>query len=121
MSARQWVTNMQVDRITTDKLMTDLRVLARDTERLLRATASHTGQNVAQVRSQAEESLKAAMTRINELQGIAFARARAASRASDDYVRANPWQVIGLCAAAGFVLGSVLSRGGPSDAPPAPG
>jgi ElaB/YqjD/DUF883 family membrane-anchored ribosome-binding protein len=112
---------MQGDRITTDKLMSDLKVLARDTERLLKATASHTGQQVAQVRSQAEESLKAAMARINELQGIAVTQARVASRASDDYVRANPWRVIGICAVAGFVLGSVLSRGGPSDAPPAPG
>jgi ElaB/YqjD/DUF883 family membrane-anchored ribosome-binding protein len=36
-------------------------------------------------------------------------------RATDDYVRARPWQVIAICAASGFVLGSLLARGGASD------
>jgi ElaB/YqjD/DUF883 family membrane-anchored ribosome-binding protein len=108
-------TDAEGDRITTDKLMADLRVLAVDTEELLRATASQTGQQIAQVRAKAEESLKAVKASVADLQDVALAKTRAAGRATDDYVRANPWQALAICAVAGFVLGSFLARGGGSD------
>jgi ElaB/YqjD/DUF883 family membrane-anchored ribosome-binding protein len=101
-------------RVTIDKLMADLRVLATDTEQLLKATASQTGQQVEQVRAKAEESLKAAHARVAELQDMGLAKTRAAGRATDEYVRANPWQVMAICAIAGFVIGSSLARGGAS-------
>ena len=50
MNAREWVTGAAGDRVTSDKLMADFRVLAVDIEELLKATASQTGQQVAQVR-----------------------------------------------------------------------
>jgi ElaB/YqjD/DUF883 family membrane-anchored ribosome-binding protein len=59
--------NAQGDRITSDKLKADLRVLAADMEQLLRATAGQTGQHVAQVRARAEESLHAARARVARL------------------------------------------------------
>ena|SRR6266496_4024698 len=102
------------DRVTVDKLMADLSVLANDMEQLLKATASQTGQQVAQVRAKAEESLKAAKVRIADLQVVALAKTRAAGRATDDYVRANPWQVMAICAVAGLVLGILLARDGDS-------
>ena len=114
MTARE-VTDAGGDRVTTDKLMADLKVLADDTEQLLRATASQTGEQFAQVRAKAEESLKAAKARVADLQDLALAKARMAGRATDDYARANPWQVMAICAIAGFVLGSLLARGGDSD------
>jgi len=115
MNSRESVTDAEGDRVTADKLMADLRVLAADTEQLLKATASQTGQHVAQVRAKAEESLKAARARVADLQVVALAKARAAGRATDDYVRANPWQVMAICAVAGLVLGFLLARGGDSD------
>jgi ElaB/YqjD/DUF883 family membrane-anchored ribosome-binding protein len=115
MKAREWVTDAEGDRVTTDKLMADLRVLAADTEQLLKATASQTGQRVAQVRAKAQESLTAAKARVAELQDVALAKTRAAGRATDDYVRANPWPVIAIGAVAGLVLGVLLARGGASD------
>jgi len=99
------------DRITTDKLMADLRLLATDTEQLLKATAGQTGQQVAQIRARAEESLQAAKARVGELQDLAVARTRAAGRAADGYVHANPWQVMAACAVAGLVLGFLLAPG----------
>jgi len=35
-------------------------------------------------------------------------------RAADDYVHANPWQVLAIGAVAGLVLGFALTRGGDS-------
>ena len=116
MNARESVTDAEGDRVTTDKLRADLRMLAADTEQLLRATASQTGHQVAQVRARAEESLRAAKARVADLQDVARARTKAAGRATDDYVRANPWQVIAVCAIAGVVLGFLLAPGRDPDA-----
>ena len=119
-----WVTRMNTenrlpdvegDRVTADKLKADLGALAADMEQLLKATASQTGRHVAQVRAKAEESLKAVKARVAVLQDVALARTRAAGRATDDYVHANPWQAMAIGAVAGFVLGLLLARGGDSD------
>ena len=109
------MTDAEGDRVTTDKVMADFRVLAADLEQLLKATASQTGQHVAQVRAKAEESLKAARARVAALQDVALAKTRAAGRVADDYVRANPWQVMAICAVAGLVLGLLLARDRDSD------
>jgi ElaB/YqjD/DUF883 family membrane-anchored ribosome-binding protein len=115
MNAREPVADAGGDRVTTDKLRADLRMLAADTEQLLKATANQTGQQVAQVRARAEESLRAARARVADLQHVALAKTRAAGRAGDAYVRANPWQVMAVCAVAGIALGFLLAAGGDSD------
>ena len=112
MNARECTTSAESERITTDKLRTDLRVLAADMEELLKATASQTGQHVAQARVRAEESLQAARARIADLQDVALERTRAAGRATDAYVHANPWQITAIGAVAGLVLGFVLAQQG---------
>ena len=81
-------------------------------EELLKATASQTGQQVAQVRAKAEESLSAVKARVADLQQVALAKTRVVGRATDDYAHANPWQVMAIGALAGLVLGFVLTRGG---------
>ncbi len=116
MNAEERVTDVEGDRVTVDKLKADLRVLAADMEQLLKATATQTGQQVARARAKAEESLQAAKARLAVLQGVALAKTRAAGRATDDYVHANPWQAMAIGAVAGFVLGLLLGRGGDSDA-----
>ena len=115
MNAIERVAGAESDRVTSETVKDDLRVLAADMEQLLRATAGQTGEHVAQVRARAEESLRAAKSRFIDLQDAALARTRAAGRATDDYVHANPWQVMAICAAVGVVLGFLLTRGTASD------
>ena len=100
------------DRATTDKVMADVALLAAGMEELLKATADQTGQHLAEVRAKAEQSLRSTRTRLSELQDVALERSCAAGRATDDYVRANPWPFIAMGAVAGLVLGSVASRRG---------
>jgi ElaB/YqjD/DUF883 family membrane-anchored ribosome-binding protein len=110
MNANEMATGLQTDPVTTDKLLADIRMLAADLEQLLKATASQTGERVAQVRAKAEESLHAARIRVAELQQVAMAKTRVAGRATDAYVHANPWQALAIGAFAGLVLGLMLGR-----------
>jgi ElaB/YqjD/DUF883 family membrane-anchored ribosome-binding protein len=84
-------------------------------EQLLKATASQTGQHVAQTRARAAEALKACKARVVELQDVALANARAAGRATDVCVRANPWQAMAIGAVGGLMLGTLLARSGDLD------
>jgi ElaB/YqjD/DUF883 family membrane-anchored ribosome-binding protein len=115
MNAREWTTVAPDDRVTREKLMADLRVLAADVEQLLRATAGETGQHLTQARAKAEESLNAVKARAAELQRDVLAKTRAAGRATDAYAHANPWRVVAVGAAAGLLLGLAFSRGGAAD------
>lgn len=96
--------------VDAGKIVADLRVLAENTEALLNATASQTGRRVAAVRAKADESLLAAKARIGDLQQAALAKTRAAGRATDGYVHVNAWQVMAISAAAGLVIGALLTR-----------
>ena len=109
------VSSRESNPVTMDKLREDLRVLAGDMEQLLKATASQTGEQIAKVRAKAEESLGAAKVRIAEVQESALVRTRAAGRATNEYVRENPWQVMAIAAAAGVVLGLALGRASDSE------
>jgi ElaB/YqjD/DUF883 family membrane-anchored ribosome-binding protein len=106
-----------VDRADTDKIVADLRMLAADTEELIRATAGQTGVQLAAARNRADASLAAARARVADLGEAAARRTWAAGRAADGYVHANPWQVIAVGAAAGFVVGALMARGIGPDAP----
>lgn len=113
-NAREMATDAVANRVNGDKVMADLRVLAADMEQLLKATAGQTGQQVAQIRAKAEESLATVKARVADLQHEALARTRRVGRATDDYLHANPWQAMAIGALAGLVLGFALTRGGDS-------
>jgi ElaB/YqjD/DUF883 family membrane-anchored ribosome-binding protein len=95
-----------MENVSTEKLMTDLRAVVRDAEELLQATAGQAGARVEELRARAQESIDAARARLDE----AGASAREAARDIDAQVRANPWAAVGIAAAAGLVLGLLLSR-----------
>jgi ElaB/YqjD/DUF883 family membrane-anchored ribosome-binding protein len=93
-----------------DKLVSDFRALVSDSEALLRATANQTGEQVAAARARIEESLRVTKDKLDDLQGDAVERARAAARATDELVHENPWQSVAIAAAVGFFLGWLSGR-----------
>ena len=103
-------TEVEGERVTSAKLMEDLRAVVADAEELLKASASQTGERIAAARAKAEESLKAAKARLAEEEVAVMAKTKAAAKATDDYVRANPWMAVGIVAAVGFVLGILAAR-----------
>ena len=60
--------------------------------------------------SEVESMLGQAAKAVQSLQEDAIGRARAAGRVADDYVSDNPWQMVGVAAAIGFLAGALLSR-----------
>ena len=62
------------------------------------------------VRARAEENLRIAKERLEDLQDAMVEKTKVAARATDDYVHAHPWRAIGVAAGLGVVIGSLLSR-----------
>jgi len=96
--------------VNKDKLIEDLKMVAQDVEELLRATASQTGEKLAEARTRAEESLRSARMRLTEASDDIAERTRAAATAADGYVRDNPWHAVGIAAGIGFAGGLLLAR-----------
>jgi len=48
--------------------------------------------------------------KLAEAQEVVVDKAKAAARATDDYVHANPWRSVGIAAGAGLVIGMLISR-----------
>lgn len=96
--------------VNTSKLVEDLKVVMHDAEALLRATSSQTGEKIQEVRARAEESLRQAKVRLEQVEEEALKRAREVAQATEEYVRENPWQSVGIAAGIGLLVGLLLSR-----------
>ena len=103
-------TNTANAEVTTDQLLADLKTVMNDAEALLRATSTQTGEKIQEVRARAEESLRQAKERLSSLEDEALRRAREVADATDEYVRENPWQSVGIAAGVGLLVGLLLAR-----------
>ena len=103
-------TEAEVEKGIRGKLVEALRVVVADAEELVKATASHTEERIAAARARAEESLRAAKARLAEQEGAVMTKTKAAAKATEDYVRANPWTAVGIAAAVGLILGILAPR-----------
>jgi ElaB/YqjD/DUF883 family membrane-anchored ribosome-binding protein len=107
---RAKATKTKVEKSVRGKLVEDLKAIVADAEELLTVTASQTGEGIATARAKAQETLKAAKVRIAEEEMAVTAKTRAAAKATEDYVRANPWKGVGIAAAIGLVFGILVAR-----------
>ncbi len=96
--------------VTRDKLVSDMKTVIADAEELLKATASAAGDRVTAARAKVEESMRTAKVKIAAAEDAVVDRAKAAARATDDYVHAHPWKAVGTAAAVGVILGMLISR-----------
>ena len=97
---------MHENDVTAEKLAADLRLVISDAEELLRATVGQAGETAAAARAKMQEGLESAKLKLGPLGEEVAEKARAA----DDYVRANPWQAVGIAALVGIALGLLVSR-----------
>ena len=96
---------------TRDKLVDDVKVLTKDVQELLKATASVVGEKASEARVKVEESLKVAQDKLATVHESAKAKGKEAITATDEYVRDNPWNAVGIAAGVGFMLGIGFAAG----------
>ena len=93
-----------------DKLVDDFATVLSEAEEMLKRAATETGDKARDLRAQVETKLLRAKLRLQELEGEAVDRTKAAAQATDDYVHDNPWQAIGIAAAVGVLVGLLMNR-----------
>ncbi len=96
--------------INREKLVTDARVVLDDVEGLLKQAASASGQQAQELRERATEALARARVKLGDAQIAIGENAKAAARATDDWVHAHPWGAIGAAAGVGFLIGLLVAR-----------
>jgi ElaB/YqjD/DUF883 family membrane-anchored ribosome-binding protein len=96
--------------VSKEKLVADLKVVVADAEELLRATASQAGEKVSAARERIQASLATAKVKLSDAEQALLEKSKLAAKATDEYVRENPWQAVGAAAVAGLVLGVLISR-----------
>ena len=97
---------MATTEATAEKLMSDLKTLARDAEELLKATAGDASGKLADVRTRlaaAVESAKATCQRLEE-------KAIAGAKATDRAIREHPYESIGAAFGIGLLIGVLVGR-----------
>ena len=95
--------------ISRDKLVADMKIVIADAEELLRATAGQAGEKVIAARAKIQDSMDAARIKLAQVSDASAERAKAAARATDDYVHEHPWHAVGIAALVGLVLGTLIS------------
>jgi ElaB/YqjD/DUF883 family membrane-anchored ribosome-binding protein len=91
-----------------EQLLKDFKLVVADTEELLKSAAAAGGDKASAWRANVEQNLKAAKEKLLALEEDALARAKAAARATDDYVHEKPWQAVGVSAGVGLAVGLVV-------------
>jgi len=88
-----------------DQLLSDLKTVIQDAEAWLRHSGHLTGEEF-----KFERTLVKAKEDIVRLEEAAVEKAKVAAKATDEYVKENPWKAVGLGTAVGVVIGMLIAR-----------
>jgi len=91
---------------STEKLLQDLKAVVRDGEQLLRAGASELTDRGAAARERLAAALEVAKETGRRLQEQTVAGAKA----TDHFIRENPYQSIGVAFGIGMLFGVLVNR-----------
>ena len=97
-------------RLARQRVLEDLRVLVRDSEALLKATASDVSEKAKEARARLTAALERAKATCDELQRQAVAAAKAAAEKADAVVREHPYESVGVAFGVGLLIGVLVSR-----------
>ena len=92
--------------LANERLTSDLKTVVQDAEELMNATAGQAGEKVSEARSRlaaALESAKATCQRVEE-------KTVAAAKATDQTIRAHPYESIGIAFGLGLLVGVLVAR-----------
>jgi ElaB/YqjD/DUF883 family membrane-anchored ribosome-binding protein len=98
------------EHVSTAALKADLAAVMRDAEALMKASADTGGEKVNEARARIRESLESAKRRLLEAERSAVRHGEEAVAATEDHIKRNPWQSVGIAAGVGLVIGVLLAR-----------
>jgi ElaB/YqjD/DUF883 family membrane-anchored ribosome-binding protein len=93
-----------------DRLVEDLKLVIKDAEDLLRNTGQQATEGIQFARSKFESTLNTAKDSLSTSQERLMESTRNAVETADQYVKENPWQAVGIGAAAGLLVGLLIGR-----------
>jgi ElaB/YqjD/DUF883 family membrane-anchored ribosome-binding protein len=83
-----------------------------DVEDLISSATTLTGEDLARAKARLSARISSARASIVKAGGAVSDQVRDGARATDGYVRAQPWQAVGISVAAGLLVGYLLGRRG---------
>ena len=92
--------------ISTERLIKDLKLVARDAEDLMRATASDVSEKAKEARARLVAALDTAKLTCEAWQD----KAAAGAKAADKVVRDHPYQSLGVVFGVGLLIGVLVNR-----------
>ena len=97
---------MHANEVSTEKLVSDLKTVARDTEELLKASAGEVSDKAREARARLAAAVERAKESCERLQEKAVAGAKATDKA----IREHPYQSIGVAFGIGLLIGVLVTR-----------
>ena len=93
-----------------DQLMNDLKSVIQDAEQWLRHGSQLTGEELQAAKAKFERTITTAKADLIRLEEAVVQKTRIAAKATDEYVHENPWKSVAIGAAAGVIIGTLISR-----------
>ncbi len=88
----------------------DFRTMISDSEDLLKAAATVSGEGFTAARTKFEEKLRRAKATLADASQPVFDRTRETAAVANDYVHGNPWTAIGVAIATGALIGFLAAK-----------
>lgn len=95
---------------TKEELVRDLGVVVAGGDDLINRVANSSAEQLAAARTKIKGELGEARTGLDNARISVTEKAKEAAGATHEYLRQNPWKVLGVAAVTGLVIGFVLSR-----------
>ncbi len=93
-----------------ERVIADLKMLMRDSEDLLKATAGDVSEKAKEARTRIAAALERAKSTCGEMQEQTAASAKAAARRADTTIRQHPYESLGLAFGVGLLIGVLVTR-----------
>jgi ElaB/YqjD/DUF883 family membrane-anchored ribosome-binding protein len=97
---------MSTNEVNSERLVTDLKRVVRDSEELLKDSAGAVGEKAREMRERLAQSLESAKIACRRLEE----RALEGARATDKVIREHPYQSIGVAFGVGLLIGVLVTR-----------
>jgi len=88
----------------------NLRTMIADSEDLLRAATTASGDGFSAARTKFEEKLKSAKATLADATQPVLDRTRETAAAADEFVHGNAWSAVGVALAAGVLIGFLAAK-----------